>query len=635
MGPITAAGSTSTMRPSEGQQGGDTAAGRDASASMAPVVRIAHIAQLAAGAAAAALLGWVLWACGRGFDFTDEGLYLIWLHNPHAYAASVTQFGFVYRPLDWLLGGDIALLRRANVLLTFGLAWTAAYQLLSRMVDEPAAKGTRLAISLAFAGSSLAFFQLWMPSPGYNSLAFQALLVTLIGLLLAAGARTRASDAGWFLIVAGGWLAFMAKPTTALALAAISAIYLVLARKLSVRGVLISLAGGAVLLVMSAWLIDGSIQGFVQRIQSGLALAQALGAGHEMDKMLRLEPLILPEPLTESILKAGAAAAVVALLMGSTGWLLQAAGGLALLAALACAIGLAMGWVPAREFGMFQGMLALAAPLAGVGVFAARGLVGRWRIFRLKKWAMVAVCTALPFAYAFGSNNNYWLVGAATGYFWLLAGAGLWGVVKPKAGAWVSLLPMAAIALVVAALLLQLAMNNPYRQLEALRANTHPTVLGPGSGSSLLLSEADSQYIEQFKQASARAGFVAGTPMIDLTGRAPGVLYAGGAFNVGQPWLIGGYPGSLGFVSLALDSVACETLASSWLLIEPESPRAIPQAVLARYGANAQADYVPVGEVVRQADAAHADEARRQQLFKPLRDTAAATQACVAAKAAR
>ncbi|MFY3553387.1 hypothetical protein [Achromobacter insolitus] len=623
------------MRVNGGPAGGDAAAGRNANASMAPTTLIAHIAQLVTGATAAILLGWVLWACGRGFDFTDESLYLIWVHNPHAYAASVTQFGFVYRILDWFLGGDIVLLRRANVLLTFGLAWTAAYQLLSRMMDEPAAKDTRLVISAAFAGSSLAFFQLWMPSPGYNSLAFQALLVTLIGLLLADDTRTRASDAGWFLVVAGGWLAFMAKPTTALVLAAISFLYVVLARKLSVRGVLIGLVGGAVLLVMSAWLIDGSIQGFVQRIQSGLALAQALGAGHEIDSMLRLEPLILPEPLTEAILKAGAAAALVALLMGAPGWLLQASGTIVLLAALACAIGLAIGWVPAREFGMFHGMLALAAPLAGLGVFVARGLAGRWRILRLKKWAMVAVCAALPFAYAFGSNNNYWLVGAATGYFWLLSGVGLWGLTKSKAGSWVSLLPIAALALVVAALLLQLATNSPYRQLEALRANAQPTVLGPGMGSSLLLSEADSKYIEQFKQTSARAGFVAGMPMIDLTGRAPGVLYAGGAFNVGQPWLIGGYPGSLNFVSLALDAVPCETLASSWLLIEPESPRAIPHVVLGRYGANVLTDYAPVGEVTRQADAAHSDEARRQQLLKPSRDMEVATRACVAAKAAR
>lgn len=596
---------------------------------------IARGMQLGAGAVTAALLGWVLWACGRGFDFTDESLYLIWLHSPHAYAASVTQFGFVYHPLDWLLGGDIALLRRANVLLTWGLAWVAAYLFLSSMLNEQATKTTRLVISAVFAGSSLIFFQLWLPSPSYNSLTFQAILVAFSGLLLADRRRARASDAGWLLVALGGWMAFMAKPTTALALAVLCAVYLLCARKLSLRGAIISLLGAAVLLVVSAWLIDGSVQGFIQRIRSGLALAQALGGGHEFGKMLRVDPIFLPDPLTQSILAAGAAAAIVAFLVGATGWFSQAVGALALLVALVYAVGLAWGWLPAQDFGKFQGMAVLAAPLSGLGVFAARGLMGHWQALQLKKWALLLLCAMLPFAYAFGTNNNYWVGAAATGYFWLLAGAGLWGLTKPRAGAWVSLLPMGAIALVVAALLLQLAMDRPYRQLEALRTNVHPTVLGPSGGSSLLLSEADHRYIEQFKQAAAKAGFSAGTPMIDLTGRAPGVLYAGGALNVGQPWLIGGYPGSLGFVSQALDSVSCEVLASSWLLLEPESPRAIPQAVLARYGADAVMDYVPVGEIVRQADAAHADEARRQQVLKPSRDTAAAVRACVAAKAAR
>lgn len=623
------------MRASDGLQGGIAAADRDAAISLAPTMPITRITQLAAGATTVVLLGWVLWACGRGFDFTDESLYLIWLHNPRAYAASVTQFGFVYRPLDWLLGGDIALLRRANVLLTFGLAWATAYQFLSQMVFEPAAKSTRLVISAVFAGFSLAFFQLWIPAPSYNSLAFQALLVTLIGLLMADGERTRASDVGWLLIAMGGWLTFMAKPTTALALAALSAIYLVCARKLSVRGVAISLAGVVALLLMSAWLIDGSIQSFVQRIRSGLALAQALGAGHEVDEMLRIDPILLPELLTDAILMVGVAAAIAALLVGSGGWLAQTAGALAVLAALAYALALAMGWVSAQDFGTFQGLLVLVAPVSGLGVFVALGLMGKWRIFQLKKWAIIAICVMLPFAYAFGSNNNYWIVGAVAGYFWLLAGAGLWGLTKSKAASWASLLPMAAIALVGTALLLQLAMNNPYRQLGALRTYAHPTVLGPGEGHSLLLSEADSQYIEQFKQMAARAGFAAGTPMIDLTGRTPGLLYAGGAFNVGQPWLIGGYPGSLGFVSLALNSVDCEVLASSWLLIEPESPRAIPYAVLATFGADVLIDYAPVGEAVRQADAAHADQARRQQLLRPLRDTALAARDCITARAGR
>lgn len=624
---IIEGGSLSTMRSSGASHG------RSLWHTMKPTIVVARLMQLGVCAATAGLLGWVLWACGRGFDFTDESFYLVWLHSPYAYSSSITQFGFLYRPLDWLLGGNVALLRQANVLLTFGLAWIAASLFLSWVTDGSVAKTSRLVTSAAFAGSSLVFFQLWLPSPSYNSLTFQALLVSIIGLLKIDGSRARSNYTAWLIVALGGWLAFMAKPTSALALALLCALYLLCALKLSIRGVAVSLFGAAALLVVSAWVIDGSIQGFIHRIQSGMELGQALGGGHEFGQMLRIDPIVMPDALVNTILVGGTVAAIAALLVMSKIWFVQAVGALAALAGLGCAIAFAWAGVPAPNFGIFQGMLILAAPMAGLVVFAACGLTWRWRILQPEKLAMVVVCALLPFAYTFGTNNNYWVGSAGAAYFWLLAGAGLWGLIKPREASSDSMLPMAVVGLVATAFLLQHAMSAPYRQLEPLRENDHLTVLGQGEGSSLLLSEADHRYIEQFRQAGARAGFHAGTPMIDLTGRSPGLLYAGGAHNVGQPWLIGGYPGSARFVSQSLDAVACDVLAKSWLLIEPASPRAIPQTLLARYGIDVSADYAPVGEIVRLVDDAHPDEARSQQVLKPTRDTAAATQACAAARA--
>ena len=62
-----------------------------------------------------------------GIDFTDESFYLVWIANPFLYEGSTSQFGFVYHPLYSLLGSDIANLRQANILITFGLAWIFAY----------------------------------------------------------------------------------------------------------------------------------------------------------------------------------------------------------------------------------------------------------------------------------------------------------------------------------------------------------------------------------------------------------------------------------------------------------------------------------------------------------------------------
>lgn len=597
--------------------------------------RLGSVLQFFAFSVATITLGWLLWMCGRGFDFTDESLYLVWLHSPHQYPASITQFGFVYRPLDWLVGGDIALLRRANVLLTFGLAWGATYLLLSRVWQNHAEKISPLAVSAIFAVSNLVFFQLWLPAPGYNSLTLQALLVTLSGLVLADRRRSRAADAGWFAVALGGWLAFMAKPTTALALGLLCIIYLLLMRKVSLRGIVVSTLSAAALLVAGAFFIDGSILGFVHRIQAGLELGQALGAGHDVRTMLRIDPIVMPEGLIEAILTGGFVVSAVGLLLVSPRRFLQAVGAVGVLAMLVYAAGLVLEFFPARQFGMFQGMLMLAAPLAGLSFLVARGLWGQWHAPHVEQLGLVLLCVLFPFAYTFGTNNNYWVGTAGAVYFWLLAGLVLWCIGKPDQSSRMGLVSLAAAGLIVTATLVQLATQAPYRQLEALQKNKSPIELGPAQKSLLLLSAADSRYIQGFIRVAAAAGFRDGMPMIDLTGRSPGLLYAGGARNVGQPWLIGGYPGSPHFVSMALDAVPCDVLASSWLLVEADSPRALPQAILSRYGMDASRDYQLVGQVVRAVDKEHADEARSQQVFKPVRELGMAIQACEDARTDR
>jgi len=51
------------------------------------------------------VLAWILKFCAYGFDFSNEGFYLVWLSDPFAYdyAYSITHFGFVYHPIFLLI----------------------------------------------------------------------------------------------------------------------------------------------------------------------------------------------------------------------------------------------------------------------------------------------------------------------------------------------------------------------------------------------------------------------------------------------------------------------------------------------------------------------------------------------------
>src|ERR1700737_1011991 len=128
--------------------------------------------------ASLSLLGWVLLRCRAGFDFTDEGFYLNWISNPWNFGVSVSQFGFVYHPLYKLVGGDIALLRQANGLILFALGWALCAALVQSVFVGGGSTAASQRAAAAGAGlvpgaASLSFFDLWVPTPSYNSLALQ------------------------------------------------------------------------------------------------------------------------------------------------------------------------------------------------------------------------------------------------------------------------------------------------------------------------------------------------------------------------------------------------------------------------------------------------------------------------------
>jgi hypothetical protein len=124
------------------------------------------IALLVSVGASLTLVGWVMLRCRSGFQFTDEGFYLNWISNPWDYHASVSQFGFVYHPLYKLVGGDIALLRQANVLISFALGWALCFTLLRsisiRWDTVGVSQSGLVGIAIVAGTGSLAFFDLWL-----------------------------------------------------------------------------------------------------------------------------------------------------------------------------------------------------------------------------------------------------------------------------------------------------------------------------------------------------------------------------------------------------------------------------------------------------------------------------------------
>lgn len=581
------------------------------------------------------LLAFAVCYAGFGLDITDESFYLIWTGAPYEYVASVSQFGFAYHPLDLLLGGNIAELRIANIILTFGLAWVAGSIYLREAYAEPPTLGQAWALGGVFASSSLAIFQVWLPTPNYNTLAFQSCLLAVIGLCLIP--RKPASGVvGWLILAFGGWLAFLAKPTTAFALGVLSVPYLLLAGKLRMRGILVGLAFLVGLALATAFSIDGSVLGFLQRIRLGLDATALMGAGHGLVQMLRLDPWAPSPLLINAFAVLAFFIAFSAALLAGGSFVARAAGALLIVVSTVVVLLVVLRIVEVPSFGDLGGMLLFATvPGTIAACLWMRARLASERVpARSGAVVNVLICLLVPVAYVFGTNNNYWSTMPGAAYFWVLAAAGLGAWSRTCRPTWTYVMSAGVAAQIVTAMLLHNAMATPYRQAPPLWSYSHSVTVG-AAGSRLLMSEQAATYIKELQGAARLAGFTAGQPLIDLSGRSPGSLYILGANAVGLPWLIGGYPGSTAFVQRALDAVSCDVLARAWLLIEPGTPYSMPDSMVGHFGAVQTSDYAATSEITVPPGFGARGSASRQWLLKPLRAPASAAAACQAQRQLR
>ena len=565
------------------------------------------------------LLGWLLMYSIYGIDFTDESFYLVWIANPFQYDGSLTQFGFVYHPLYKLLSGDIATLRQANILITFGLAWSLTYFFLNSLA--PVLKEnqiTLLTISAGFATSALILFHSWQPTPSYNSLALQSLLISSIGLVLADKTVHLKSIIGWMLIGVGGWLTFMAKPSTALALVVCVSIYLLFARKYSIRMLALAATLALALLLLSALMIDGSILGFINRLQLGIEFSKQLGGGNALGQILRIDDFQLSAKFKIIFLLVFGAlfVALWSMYAKNKKWLfigLLISSGFFVITGL-----LALGYIhQAAGLGQFEGLLIFVVFYAAMAVVLALGRLKALKTISAEQWTIAFLFLAMPHIYAFGTGNNYWEAGSGAAIFWLLAGLTLLGSLTRERASWLLALPLALATQAITATLLQTGLEQPYRQSQPLRLNTSNLEIG-SQMSALMLSEGYSAYIAAAMATAKKAGFEPNTPLIDLSGQSPGILYAIGAENIGLAWIIGGYPGSLKLAETALTRTSCEKISEGWILFEHDGPRSIPTELLLRLGADFPSSYERVGTWQIAKGAGGYPDRRTQDLYKPV-----------------
>lgn len=410
----------------------------------------------------------------------------------------------------------------------------------------------------------------------------------------------------------------MAKLSTALALAVGVFIYLIFSRKYSIRMLALTATSALVLLSISALLIDGSLVGFVNRLQIGIEFSKHLGGGHTLSQILRIDNFQLSAKFKLFILLVAGTVFLALWSMCAKNKKWQVIELLISIAFFSITALFALGQVHrAAGLGQFQGLLIFAVVYGAAISAVALGRLRALKSITSQQWMIAALLLVMPHVYAFGTNNNYWKAGGSAAIFWLLAAITLLGPMIRQRGSWMIAMPAALAAQAVTVTLLQTGLEQPYRQTQPLRLNASTLEIGTNR-SEIVLSEGYAQYFSSVESIIREAGFKPTTPIIDLSGQSPGILYSIGAENIGQAWTIGGYPGSLKLAQAAHSRTSCEKISASWVLYEQDGPRSIPVELMSSLGANFPSDYRLVGTWKTAGGAGGYKDPRTQDLYEPL-----------------
>lgn len=569
----------------------------------------------------------LLYRCHFGIDLTDEGFYLNWIATPWNYKISHTQFGYIYHPLYQLVGESIVRLRQADMLIMLGLSWGVCIQLFRYVFkDTPTQHALHsfifYGLTFCLATCVYSFFGAWwwIPTPSYNSLTLEGLLISVIGLLTLSTNKTQPT--GYAILGLGWWLTFMAKPTSAVVIGLLSFIYITttqfktLTRQQISTPFLVSLG----LLCLSAYLIDGSILTFTQRLQLGAESMSLLYAGHIFefwsnwgflnDSFLQSTFIILTifSFLVISISTPIHTKTQMVCFMT-----------LLLLSGIICMHYYKTPIIPTPA----TNMLALSIPL---GACLAFMLLPRVKTHNAPALIILPLIFALlPYAFAIGTRGNLWTTALRMTFFWLLAAIPFMRrlstteVIHTRA-----LMALIVAGQLITMILVQLCIEYPYRQSQSLFTQTQSFEIVNRQGritSHLIIADDDARYMAQLKQTARSNGFNYADAMIDLTGAFPTALYLLGANPIGAPWYIAGFAGSTEYTVFTLSQTPCHELAKAWVLTSLNGTEKYHPHVLAAHGLNHEA-YETINDIV------YARFNLQHQFIKPKNDYATKVAMC-------
>ena len=557
-------------------------------------------AVLAAGA------GIFVWGANRGFDLSDEGVYLLDFQNPDGFRGGFTGYHRIGALLFSAVGQEIVTLRLVGLALLLLATVFFALQLLGLLKSSGlspfSGRAGEWGFGLAVTVSILPAFCWPPPTLSYNTLTGILLLMAGGSFLAVLAANRWLARSLWLAVFAASLLVLLlVKGSSAFGLLLGCGVLLAFWPMAPFRvraGIALGfaglgLAGGLILFFAvpafrDAWTF---LAYSVTSLLEGKGASGIIGrhAGEALDLVLRtLRSYYFP------LLTAAAGVVVLRRMPGIDGWRVRVFGlfTLAVLAGTAVAKDGFLAGMAARN-GSMLAYLAMVLVL----VTLAAGLPGRlgWTRREVIAFTLLALWLgALPFFGAAGTTHRLY-VNALLHLPSFFAVIVLLAAVADRRVGSMWLAPSAA--LLVAALgagqFVSGFLVQPYRLATPKWEQTVPVPVGEPA-SMLRLDPATAGFVAEMRQIFKDAGFEPGQDILGLFD-VPGVVFACGGVSPGRPWYFGNY-GSVGENENldALTWAGAGKIRSAFIIQTADDPRVA--TYLSRLGIRFPEEYRLVGE---------------------------------------
>ncbi len=519
--------------------------------------------------------GLFVWMAPRGFDLTDESYYLLNYLHWREVTATATFFGAYFEAPFRLLGQHVGAVRVFGMAMLLAAGGFFAWRVLAFDGDRDH-RGPR---PLPFVVGGMVASQFYysyvttLRAPSYNLLVLFCMLVAT-GLLLALvegrGSRAQRWGAAFAYGLVLGACAFGKATSAAAMLLCHGAFFVAFNRRRRLLEVVGPALAGVALNIVLMQLLQPN---WLQVLRDGVTLTTTLDGryasipfGTLWSAVLRGGARLLP-----ALLGAALVFGFIVRRWGRSQRALLSALVVLLVAGIMLTIqlqGYGKSWWVLLLFG--TGLLWFTERLCRERTLPARAA--------LPTLGLTVLLFALPVAYSIGTN------GSLPSHTQMAAVFAVVAMMLPLRRLWAlglihrSALVAALAALCVPTLVSQLrSLDDPsftYRLRTGLLQQQWPVALG-AAGDTLRVDAATRSHLEALAAAMRDAGYTAGEPILDVTGDAPGLVYALGGRPVGVAWLIGGYAGSERVAALVLSSVPAETLRHAWVLSADGNPRAL------------------------------------------------------------